>query len=304
MIRPLLAPALLASALLTGAAPAAAQSDVDARVARLERELRAVQRQVFPNAGRGDAPQVLQPEIVPQAPGTTAPGNQANTALANLTSRVAALEAQLAELTGQGEQAQYRLRQLEQRVEQMAQDLARRPEPAPVTPPVLGTPAPAAGGGARPAAPAAAADPARAERVAAVQRPSTGDAAEDGYVYGFRLWQAQLYPEAQAALKAVADANPNHRRYSWAQNLLGRAYLDDGKPALAAIAFLDNYEKKRDGERAADSLYYLGMSLIAQNKRADACRVFGEFTDVYGTTARPELIAQVAAGRTEARCRS
>lgn len=309
MTRRLLTTLLLAGTLLPGAAaPAAAQTPapIDRRVDRLEREMRAVQRQVFPG-GSGQQGQILQPEIVPETSPADAPGVPASSPLSALSARVSSLEAQLSELTGQSEQAQFRLRQLEQRLDQMAQELARRPA-VPVAPPVLEptvtSPDAAAPRPGRPARESAAADPARAGRVAAVVRPDTGNAAEDGYSYGFRLWQAQLYPEAQAALKAVADANPDHRRYSWAQNLLGRAYLDDGKPALAAIAFYDNYQRNPDGERAADSLYYLGVSLTEQNKRTDACRVFGEFGEVYGTTARPELRAQVAEARTRARCRN
>jgi TolA-binding protein len=135
-----------------------------------------------------------------------------------------------------------------------------------------------------------------------VERPSTGDPAEDGYVYGFRLWQAKMYSEAEAALKQVADKYPNHRRASFAQNLLGRAYLDDGKPALAAVALYDSYKKWPKGERAAESLYWLGQALTDLKKPADACKVYAQFGDDYAATASASLKAQVAAGQKRAKC--
>src|SRR3546814_9992051 len=83
---------------------------------------------------------------------------------------------------------------------------------------------------------------------------STGNEADDAYTYGFRLWDAKFYPEAQAQLKATVDKYGASPVASKAANLLGRAYLDDGKPALASVAFYENYQKRPKGDRAADSL--------------------------------------------------
>ena len=61
-----------------------------------------------------------------------------------------------------------------------------------------------------------AADPARRAR-GGDRKPSTGNAPEDEYLYGYRLWAAKLYPEAETQLKKVADAYPKHRRASYAR---------------------------------------------------------------------------------------
>src|SRR3546814_5892874 len=76
----------------------------------------------------------------------------------------------------------------------------------------------------------------------------------DAYIYGYRLWEAKFYPEAEAQLKSVVEKYSSHRRASFAQNLLGRAYLDEGKPALASVAFYENYQKRPKGERAPDKI--------------------------------------------------
>ena len=79
--------------------------------------------------------------------------------------------------------------------------------------------------------------------------------------------------------------------------------LDDGKPANAAEAFAANYQTDPRGERAPDSLYYLGASLVALKKPADACKVYDEFDAAYGATADAALKDRVAASRKTARCK-
>ena len=144
---------------------------------------------------------------------------------------------------------------------------------------------------------------ASAGSTANVEKPSTGNAAEDEYLYGYRLWSAKKYPEAQAQLKKMVATYPKDRRASYAQNLLGRSYLDEGKPSLASMAFYDNYKKFPDGERAPDSLYYLGSALVKLDKAADACKVYGELTDVYGATISAKMKADVAKARIAAKCK-
>jgi TolA-binding protein len=285
---------LSAAVLLLAAAapiPALAQSAVEARVGKLESEMRAVQRKVFP----GGAGTYLEPQIAPrdEAP-LPPPGTPATGALDDLNSRVASLEGQMATLTGQIEQNQYRLRQLEEAFAAYRKATDAKLAAGPVAPAVesaADAPPPAT----RPA-------PAPADAGPAVEKPDTGDAPEDAYMYGYRLWAAKRYPEAEAQLKKVVATYPEHRRASYAQNLLGRAYLDEGKPSLASIAFYDNYKKRPEGERAPDSLYYLAQALVRLKKPADACKVYGELTDVYGAKIDATMKANVAKGRVAAKC--
>jgi TolA-binding protein len=320
--------ALISIALLSAvaAAPLAAQDGaVELRVGKLEKEMKAVQRKVFPTG----VP--VQPEIGPLDTGD-AGAAPASTPLNDLSSRVDSLEAQLKMLTGQVETDGNRLKKLEEafKAYQGTTD-ARLKTLEPIVPEVT-PPAAAAPPAAKPVAlvpvavteapkpaptkpkveaPAATTtkavtpaktDPKRKTLVDAVEIPATGDAAEDAYTYGFRLWTAKLYPEAQVKLKEFSAKYPKHKRASFAQNLLGRAYLDEGKPALASVAFYDNYTKNPKGERASESLYYLGVALTRLKKLPDACKVFDEFKDVYGASAAADLKARVAKARTDASC--
>jgi TolA-binding protein len=207
------------------------------------------------------------------------------------------------------EENSYKLRQLETAfTKYKAENDARLAEPAPVAPavsvPVTPTPTAAAPkpSAPKPAAAAPVASEARKAAVAAVVRPDTGDAAGDAYNYGFRLWDAKFYPEAQGQLKATVEKYGSSPVASKAQNLLGRAYLDDGKPALASVAFYENYQKRPRGDRAADSLTYLGEALIQLKKPADACKVYQELEQVYGESLSNSLRGMMTAGRAKAKC--
>ena len=314
--------ALLSGAAFALSASAVAQdANIDGRVGKLEKEMRAVQRQVFP-AGAG---KFIAPDI--QSPTTAQPENASTTsATSDLLVRVDALEAQLATLTGQVEQQGNNMRGLEARLKileaQLASaQLASAPQETEVpataqattAPSVLpaAAPAPAAVtvkpkpvvAAAKPAATAAKPSAARVAAVAAIERPATGDAFDDGYTYGFRLWEAKFYPEAQATLEETLKTYPKHRRASFLRNLLGRAWLDDKKPATAVKVFYDNYKADPRGERAPDSLFFLGSALTDLGKTAEACEAYGELTRAYPDVASGRLADRVTAGKTRAKCK-
>ncbi len=310
--------------IVTDTAAWAQDANVTRRVDRLEREMRAVQRQVFP----GGSPAFFEPEIAPDNQSGARTATPPNAPLANVNARVDSLEAQLRSLTDQTEQSAFKLARLEQEFAAFKAAIEARltkleaTAAAPVTTPLAAaspmsapTPAPTptptpAATSTRPAAASAAAPPATAVRptperlalVRAVEIPATGNAAEDAYNYGFRLWDAKLYPEAQAQLRTVVERHASHRLASFAGNLLGRAYLDEGKPSLAAVAFYNNYKDRPNGERAPHSLLYMGIALDRLNRKADACKAFKELEDVYGDRAPASVRTEAAAARAKAGC--
>ena len=83
----------------------------------------------------------------------------------------------------------------------------------------------------------------------AIAKPQTDNPGEDEYIYGVRLWEAKFYPEAQRQLDMMIGNYPRHARISYARYLLGRGYLDDGKPRDAAAWFLKNYRASTSGGR-------------------------------------------------------
>ena len=316
-----LAGAMLAAAVI-GAAPGPAfaqDSAAEARIRKIESEVRALQRKVFPGGdGRSFEPQITPGTTTPTSAsiGTTAP---ASTAVTDILVRLDALEAQLQTLTARSEEQANALSQVELRLVALetasnapiapvptlpaavpaATPAAAAPRAAPLAakPPVQTTPAltPAA-------APAAAPSAARVAAVQAIAKPQTDDAADDEYSYGFRLWSAGFFPEARQQLTKYVEQYPNHARISYGRNLLGRAFLDDKLPEEAARWFLKNYQANKNGERAPDSLLYLGASMIAMKDTKRACIALAEFAETYPLIAAGRLASEYQANRAKVKC--
>ncbi|MPS68548.1 MAG: hypothetical protein E2586_08635 [Novosphingobium sp.] len=289
----LAATSAVALALVGMSLPAQAQESTDSRLKKVESEVRALQRKVFPG---GDG-KFFQPEITPGTPvPAPAPGQPATTPVSDILLRMDSIEAQIRGLTSQVEQNTNRINQIEARL------AVGVPAPAPLS----GGPAAqsnlnAMSGGASPAptstTPAAqpstprpaAPSNSRIEAVKAIVKPQSADPGDDEYSYGFRLWEAKFYPEAQQQLKLYLEKYPRHARASWGRNLLGRAYLDDGNPLEAAKWFVQNYQTDKRGDRAPDSLLYLAVSMkqLKDNKRA--CIALAEFSETYASEAAGRL---------------
>ncbi|MCA0903970.1 tetratricopeptide repeat protein [Qipengyuania aquimaris] len=276
--------------------PAAAQDDSQARIRKLEAEVRALQRKVFPGGdGRYFEPEISgQPAARPSVSTTTS-----TTAVTDILARLDALETQLQRLTAQYEVGGNAMRLLEERIEALEAANAPAPSPAATTSTPAGTAStattrPAATSTPTPTPTPAAAQPS-AERVAAVQaiaKPQTDDAADDEYSYGFRLWDAGFFPEAQQQLTLFVERYPSHWRATYGRNLLGRAYLDDGKPNDAAPWFLRNYQADKNAPRAGDSLLYLAEAMIALDDTKRACIALAEFGETYPALAAGRLQSQ------------
>lgn len=290
----------LAGTLVTAIPAAAQQEDADTRLRRIEAEVRALQRKVFPGGdGRFFTPEVVTPDTSTQPVGNA----PATTAVTDLLGRMDSIEGQITRLTAQTEENANALALLTARVDAMGKSqqpaddapAAANAElpPAAKTGEILTSPKPA-----KPVGPSA-------ERVAAVQailKPQTDDAGDDEYTYGFRLWEAKFYPEAEQQLRLFVEKFPKHSRISYGRNLLGRAYLDDGKPREAAPWFLQNYQADKQGARAADSLLYLSEAMIAIGDTGRACIALAEFSETYPALAAGRLASQYEANRAKVKC--
>lgn len=290
-----------AAILMCGISPVAAQDSVtEARMRKAEAEIRALQRKVFPG---GDA-KYFAPEITGAAPSVNAQNTPPPTVTTDIYRRLDGVEAQISILTQQTEQNTNALAQLAARLaalESGTNPQAGAPSASVKAPAAPASTAPSA------AAPKVAPQPApNAQRVAAVSqiaKPVTDDPGDDEYSYGFRLWEAKFYPEAQQQLTLFVNAYANHSRISYGRNLLGRAYLDDGKANEAASWFLKNYQTDKFGARAADSLFYLGEAMIALKDTKRACIALAEFAETYPAVASGRLSNDYQAALKKVTCK-
>ena len=212
---------------------------------------------------------------------------------ATQANRITSLENQLTEVLRANGEISQRLAAAEAQLNEVRaeQDRRNRAQEA-------GTPAPA-----RPTAPVSV-PPVTGST--ATLPAATGNFEADGeaaYDVGYQLWQQKKYDQAVTALRAMTSAFPNHRRVSWANNLAGRALLDSGQPRAAAEALLANYRGNPKGERAPDSLFYLGQSLVALKQSSQACKAYAELEEVYGDNMRAELKTLLPGAKSRAGCR-
>ncbi|HEX5239057.1 MAG TPA: tetratricopeptide repeat protein [Sphingomicrobium sp.] len=290
------------------------QASPEQRLDRLERQMNELQRHVYPKgspadtAGFSDEPAATQSSVL------------------SLSQRLDSLERQMSDMLRSNEENGNRLRSMETNINQMRADDQQRIQAleqrmdaaaAAATPPAAdageaaSVAAPVKSPAARPSGPKGRASISTSKTSAAAaasDEPQTADASapddpgEDAYSNGFHLWEAGKYDEAVSTLRDFVKAYPKHRRVSYANNLIGRALLDNGQPRQAAEALLANYRSNPSGERAPDSLYYLGQALMKLGQTTQACKAYAELDAVYGAKVRPDLKKLEADAKSQAQC--
>ena len=283
--------------------PAAAQRrppTPEQRIDRLEKQVRQVQKQVFPKgqpadtAGFSDDPAATQDSVN------------------NLNGRLDAVERQLADIVRQAEENGNRVGQMEAELARLRADQDRRLralETGATSATQDGGTTEQSGQAEQADAPPPAPQP-KVESKASKPEPkaaavATGNVdadAETAYDQGYQLWTAGKYDAAITSLRAMAKKYPDSRRVSWANNLVGRSLLDKGQPRAAAEALLANYRRDPKGERAQDSLFYLGQALVKLGQPGQACKAYAELEDVYSGSVRAPLKAALPGAKAEAKC--
>lgn len=288
------------SAALAQRQPASPEQRID----RLERQVDQLQRQAFPRGRPADtAGFALDPAAT-------------QSSVMTLDQRLGAVERQMTDLLRQSEENGHQLQSLQadfaklradedQRVGALEQRVAQAAAPVGPPPPDTAITPPPARPSGRSGKLTASSAPVIPEAVPT--DPGTADAApsdpgEDAYTAGFHQWEGGQYDQAISTLKGFVAAYPKHRRVSYANNLIGRAMLDSGDARGAAAVLLANYRNNPRGERAQDSLFYLGQALMKLGQPSQACNAYAELQSVYGAKVRPDLQKSLGQAKTQAQC--
>jgi len=287
---------ILTSVAVVPAAAQRRQATPEQRIDRLEKQVRQVQGRIFPKGQPVDTAGFIDDPAATQASVTA------------LITRLDGVERQLAEMTRSSEENGNRIAVMEADLARLRADQERRLR-------ALETDAAAAAARAAPSDTLtdpdsdAAVPPAPRPVVESSSPDPAGDpvlssdaVAEAAYDKGFQQWTAKQYDASIRTLDAMIKAHSGHRRISWAHNLAGRALLDKGQPRAAAERLLANYRRDPKGERAQDSLFYLGQSLMKLGQAGQACKAYGELEDVYGETLRSALRKDLATAKSAAKC--
>jgi tol-pal system protein YbgF len=287
--------------------PALAQSDsagmVD-RLDRLERDLNALQSQVY--RGVGGRP--------PAAPPADGGGGLGSGAYGVLDGRLTAIEEQVRELTSQIEKTQFTLNQLstkldrtqtdnEFRFKQLEDKVAAAPVPVPVPMADAAAPKPSApdvsGAKTADAGPGFLVRP-PGDKPSAPPPPSAKPAAEQ-YDDAFSLLRNNDYDGAAKGFHAFLAQHPQDPLAGNAAYWLGQISFAQGHYDQAAVIFLDAYQKYPKSAKAAESLLKVGLSMGNLDKKKEACAALRRFQTEY-PDASDTLKRQATAERQKQGC--
>jgi TolA-binding protein len=278
--------ALFVVPVLLLASPVRAQVDSREGIAlqneiyQLRQELRTFEDQMSRGGGSGNRAPAYAPAPVPSG---------GNDLLAQLLTRVDALEEQVRQLRGRIDETQNALQMqnadLGKRIDDLAfkinpTDVAAPPAQPPPRVPDGAPPPPLVLPGSRPAGP-------RTPEVA-LQEGNAALARRD-------------YPVAEAAAREVLANRTSPRAYD-ARLMLAQALEGQKQYAQSAIAFDDAYNASRKGSHAQDALVGLALSLNAINEKKAACDTLANLRQNF-KPLHPDIQAGAAAIGQKAGCR-
>lgn len=322
----------LALMLGLGAVPATAQrnpEDLQAQVARLERELQDLQRYVYSNGGvTGTAPRT---STSGSYTAEVRAGEENLPATAVLTRRVDELEISVSNLTGQVEELNFRINQLSQQFERVMGDVDYRLralegnlDPNEL-PPSAGT---MPGGSSRPltaTAPSTGSSPASSDVLGVesdatvASAPTMAGAGQPGilgtvsasnlsgseeadFEIGMQLLRQGDFSQAESTFQEFIEGYPSSDRVGEAWFWLGESRFVRGQYSSAATAYLTSARDYGGNEKAPDSLLKLGMSLAALGQTQEACSAFDQVGRAY-PNASDRVRRNVARERAANNCR-
>ena len=236
------------------AAPVFAQNmnSSDARLDRMEREMQTLSRAVY----KGDVP---PPSIM----SGSISSNQQN---AQTELRLNQIEDQLRRLTGMIEEANYKLRKLEENPSASVNANPAVQDYTNTNQPVLSTPSASDSGLTVSDQP----------YQLGTLKDSTATTPASLYDQAFSYLQKNDYASAQASFDDFIAKYPDHSLAANSKYWLAETYYARENYEKASQAFARSFKDHPDGQKAPDTLLKLAMSLKAQNMNDEACLTLAE----------------------------
>ncbi|HJN03607.1 MAG TPA: tol-pal system protein YbgF [Alphaproteobacteria bacterium] len=255
------------------------------RLESLEATLVDVQRELYnrslvprPQAAEGGQEAIDIGEVQAVAVGTGTEGRLTDmeTAMSALTGDIESIGHRVDLMNGRLDRlvadVDFRLKEIEQTLRRMVQDLAALA----ADPAARQRPAADAGTGTPPAASAAIAP---ATETTAPQGPARllpEGSPQEQYSFARSLLTRLDYEQAETAFREFLEINAGHELAGNARYWLGETYYVRGDYGRAARAFIEGFQAFPDGNKAADNLLKLGLSLGQMGQKDDACATIGE----------------------------
>lgn len=261
-------------------------ADYKNRVERLERDMLALQRQVYKGGKAGALP--------PGIPDSSA---------ADTEVKLQALESKISALTGKVEELTFKIDQINQKFEKLQGDVDYRlsqseGKSTDSSSETGGTllPEETAGEPSVPEVPNTLGAPGKETLVKDLTKVKPGDnsadkvtpqksadteipkSPEDQYEKAINYMRQNDYANAEKLLTHFLDKNPKHKLAENAKYWLGESYYVRGDFSKSAVTFLEDYQAYPKGSKAPDNLLKLGMSLAQLGKKPDACKTYAKLT--------------------------
>ncbi len=226
-------------------------------IAAIRQELEILQRQVYRE----------------QNDGISNPRSAADIAV-----KIGEFDEKLRRLSGQVDEANYKIRQLENKIELINKDVDVRIKM------IEGKPVSGNGG----AVSASAAEKFKAPVAVGAPQAVTGDSIAKGddlapvktkaiqqiYDEGLEAVKISDYAVAEQRFNEILKKAPDDKLAGNAQYWLGEVFYGQKNYQKAAVAFAKVIEKYKDGPKGPDSLLKLGMSMQNLKKNTEACQAF------------------------------
>ena len=226
-------------------------------IAAIRQELEILQRQVYRE----------------QNDGISNPRSAADIAV-----KIGEFDEKLRRLSGQVDEANYKIRQLENKIELINKDVDVRIKM------IEGKPVSGNGG----AVSASAAEKFKAPVAVGAPQAVTGDSIAKGddlapvktkaiqqiYDEGLEAVKISDYAVAEQRINEILKKAPDDKLAGNAQYWLGEVFYGQKNYQKAAVAFAKVIEKYKDGPKGPDSLLKLGMSMQNLKKNTEACQAF------------------------------
>ena len=121
------------------------------------------------------------------------------------------------------------------------------------------------------------------------------------YEMAYDLMRQTRYDEAEIAFNNFMEDNPGHQLVENAAYWRGETYYARKLFGEAARIYASNLQAYPSGNKAADNMVKLGMSLLNLERNEEACQAFGQLEQAFPNM--PVNVRQAAArGRAKANC--
>lgn len=242
---------------------ASAQSTRE-RLTAIEKQLNAIQRQVFTPGSRFQSGDSNNNGSTSSNVVTSVPSGSEGTLIAEINIRISELETQLRQMTGQVEEANFKVQNMTRQLETMQKDYEFRF--AELEKNGGGTAVGAAGG---------------LPAIGSVSVPGAGAPLSTGtpkqkYDYAYAQVSNAQYEQAEASFLEFLGTHPQDELAGNAQYWLGQTYYARGNYADATRTFLEGMSKYPESPKAPAYLLKVGMSLNLLGEKNEACEVYRE----------------------------